>query len=175
MTSAYLDIETSWAGEITVIGVYRPGIGTSQLVRPLADARALAELLEGAERLVTYNGSRFDLPVIHRRLGLRLLDGFAHSDLMLHCWRHQLKGGLKRVEATLGIQRDTEGIDGLAAMRLWEEHCAGSREALETLLRYNREDIENLEILEARLLELDERFPERKKALKRTLSRTIHG
>ena len=40
---------------------------------------------------------------------------------------------------------DIEGINGIQAMRLWERHRrTGDHEALETLLRYNREDCENL-------------------------------
>jgi uncharacterized protein len=71
---------------------------------------------------------------------------------MHDCWAKNLYGGLKKVEMTLGIHRDTEGMNGVDAMKLWEKHHrekdAG---ALEILLRYNREDIENLEILARKL------------------------
>ena len=86
--SAYLDIETSWAGQITVIGIYRPLRGTEQLVGRACSPETLRRALSGVERIVTYNGSRFDLPVIRRRLGVDLFRGFAHTDLMFHCWRH---------------------------------------------------------------------------------------
>jgi len=60
-----------------------------------------------------------------------------------------LRGGLKRIEQTLGLIRDPdlEGLDGWAAVRLWQAYCAGDTAALETLLRYNREDIVNLKPL----------------------------
>ena len=150
-SSAYLDIETSWSGDVTVVGVYRPGLDTRQLVRPRIDRRSLDEALEGASVLYTYNGSRFDLPVLKRRLGLDL-SAIPHVDLMYACWKKGLKGGLKRVEHVLGISRDTEGVDGLQAMALWERfERGGDREALDLLLRYNREDIVNLETLAHKL------------------------
>jgi uncharacterized protein YprB with RNaseH-like and TPR domain len=148
---AYLDIETSWQKKITVIGVYRPTRGTSQLVAPDISRRRLLDLLNGVRLIYTYNGGRFDLPVIDGHLGINLAEHFEHRDLMFDCWRNKLKGGLKAVEKRLGIHRDTEGIDGLAAMNLWSAHRKGNPEALEILLRYNREDVENLEILAGKL------------------------
>lgn len=149
---AFLDIETSWSRHITVIGVYRPLLGTKQLIWPDISTKSLRELLEGVKTLFTYNGSRFDLPVIKGHMGIDLSQELEHSDLMLDCWKNGLYGGLKRVEQILGIHRDTEGIDGLAAMNLWEQYRRqGDSEALEVLLRYNREDIENLEVLAAKL------------------------
>jgi uncharacterized protein YprB with RNaseH-like and TPR domain len=171
LSTAYLDIETSWSGELTVVGVYRPEIGTRQLVRPGISAQELRGLLDGVATLVTYNGSRFDLPVLQRKLGVSF-ESYEHRDLMFHCWRHELKGGLKKVEQALGLHRDTEGIDGLAAMRLWEAHVEGDAEALEVLLRYNREDIENLETVQAKLEQLDKLYPERVKRMRRKVA---HG
>ncbi len=149
---AYLDIETSWSRHITVIGVYRPSCGIRQLVWPKITPPALLDLLEGTRTLFTYNGSRFDLPVIEIHLGLDLAECLNHRDLMHDCWQNGLYGGLKRVEQILGIHRDTEGIDGLAAMNLWERYKKyRDEEALEVLLRYNQEDVENLEILARKL------------------------
>ncbi len=150
--AAYLDIETSYAGEITVIGLFRPRWGTRQLVGPEATARNLLEALREVELIKTYNGARFDLPVIKRRLGLDLKTLFAHQDLMYFCWRLSLKGGLKAVERQLGLRRQSEGVDGLEAMRLWSEwQMRGDAAALRKLLLYNREDIELLAEVESRL------------------------
>src|SRR4030043_202311 len=83
---AYLDIETSFGGEITVIGIFCPPGRMIQLV----------------------------------------------------------------VEEHLGIERVSQGIDGLAAMRLWEQfRLYGDEKALSALLEYNREDVVNLCHLEA--------------------------
>ena len=147
MTFAYLDIETSWEKTITVIGIYRSGEGTTQLIAPDINRDNLLQALEGVDRLFTYNGTGFDLPVIERWLGINLRGHVPHRDLMYDCWKRKLKGGLKGVERTLGIHRDTEGVDGLQAMRLWAAYERGDREALELLLRYNKEDCVNLEEL----------------------------
>jgi len=60
-----------------------------------------------------------------------------------------LKGGLKGVERAVGIARpgDLAQLDGWDAVRLWREHLGGSPESLRTLVRYNTEDILNLEPL----------------------------
>ena len=154
---AYLDIETSFGGAITVVGLYAADRGIIQLVGRTVSDLAVWRALEGVETICTYNGSRFDLPMIRRRLGLDLAREFRSHDLMYDCWRHGLFGGLKRVEEQLGIARGSKGIDGWDAMRLWsrfEDGC--DEEALSMLLSYNRDDVLNLPVLEARLLEIEE-------------------
>lgn len=149
---AYLDIETTFEHTISVIGVYRPDRGTIQLVGGGVNDIALYNALQGVETIVTFNGTCFDLPVIRKRMYVDLKQEFAHSDLMYVCRRHGLRGGLKKIETVLGIGRETAGLSGWDAPRLWNrfEH-AGDRNALRTLLDYNREDVINLAVLEARL------------------------
>lgn len=151
MTLAFLDIETSWERTITIIGIYKSGQGTTQLIAPNITPALLVDAISDVQRVFTYNGTGFDLPVIERALGVRLTDYFPHRDLLYDCRKRKLKGGLKGVERLLGIHRDTEGVDGLQAMKLWAAHRAGNSEALELLLRYNKEDCENLEILASKL------------------------
>jgi uncharacterized protein YprB with RNaseH-like and TPR domain len=130
--------------------------GLIQLVGGMVSDVSVWRALEGVETICTYNGSRFDLPVIRRRLGLDLAKEFRSHDLMYDCWRHGLFGGLKRVEEQLGIARRSKGIDGWDAMRLWSRYeDGGDREALEILLAYNRDDVLNLPVLESRLSELE--------------------
>jgi len=156
---AYLDIETSFDGMITIVGLHAEDRGMIQLIGGKISDLALWRVLEGVKTICTYNGSRFDLPVIRRRLGLDLSKEFRSHDLMYDCWRLGLFGGLKRVEEQLGISRRSKGIDGFEAMRLWSRYEDGSdEEALETLLTYNRDDVLNLPVLEARLLELEGRY-----------------
>lgn len=156
--SVYLDIETSYEGTITIIGLYVPRQGTRQLVGKEISAVALLEALGDAEVIKTYNGDRFDLPVIRQRLGVDLKTLFRHVDIMYRCWRQNLKGGLKAVERQLGLERQTQGVDGLQAMALWAEWTTrGRRESLERLLLYNREDVELLEQVENRLDKLESR------------------
>jgi uncharacterized protein YprB with RNaseH-like and TPR domain len=152
---AYLDIETSYGGEITVVGIFRPPDELTQIVHPDISVDSVLEALDGAREVITYWGHRFDLPVINRRLGLNLRDIFESRDLADHCHRHGLYGGLKVIEQVLGIARQSDGITGTDAMRLWEAWCLGDREALKVLLRYNEDDVVNLYLLEKELLELD--------------------
>lgn len=146
---AYLDIETSFEGPITIIGVYAEERGLVQLVGGDVTDVGLMRALRGVGTICTYNGSRFDLPVIQRRLGVDLGRAFGSEDLMHRCWRVGLKGGLKRIEEQLGIPRRSKGIDGAMAMRLWRAYdTLGDREALAALLEYNREDVMNLVLLD---------------------------
>ena len=48
MTLAFLDIETSWQRTITIIGIYRPGSGTTQLVAPNIRSAARFKRASGA-------------------------------------------------------------------------------------------------------------------------------
>src|SRR5574337_750128 len=155
---AYLDIETSFEGAITVMGLYTTDRGLVQLIGAKISDVTVWQALEGVQTICTYNGSRFDLPVIRRRLGLDLCAAFQSHDLMYTCWRHGLFGGLKRVEEQLGIPRCSKGIDGMEAMRLWSRYeDGGDEKALQTLLTYNRENVLNLPVLEARLQDLEGR------------------
>jgi len=146
---AYLDIETSFTGRITVVGIYLPGMEIVQLVGDEITHESLMDALSPASAIVTYNGNRFDLPVIKRRVGLDLRSRFTSCDLMYECWRRGLYGGLKGVENQLGISRETKGITGRDAPVLWERYVRkGDPEAQEILLQYNRDDVMNLAILE---------------------------
>lgn len=149
---AYLDIETAYSGEITVVGIYRTGLGLVQLVGPAITPQRLAKLLHQVQCLYTYCGSRFDLPVIRARTGVEVAGLCPCHDLMYDCWASGLYGGLKRVEAQLGRRRATLGLDGRDAMRLWSRYVRHSDlEALQTLLLYNRDDVMVLPWLEHRL------------------------
>jgi uncharacterized protein YprB with RNaseH-like and TPR domain len=157
---AYLDIETTFEGTISVIGMYRPDIGTIQLIGGGVRDLALYEALDGVQTLVTFNGSSFDLPIIRRRLFADLKRDFEHCDLLYICRRRGLRGGLKRVETMLGIVRATAGITGWDAPRLWHRYeTTGDRAALQVLLDYNREDVVNLAVLEAHLGLIEQELP----------------
>ena len=157
---AYLDIETTGltpsSCDITVIGIHIWNNGSSrfiQLVGKDITERSILEALQGVSILYTYNGSRFDLPFIHSRLGINLAKVFTHIDLMYHCWRKNLYGGLKSVERQLGIERRLVGVDGYEAVRLWWRYVDSfDLNALDTLLEYNKEDVVNLRSLKERLI-----------------------
>jgi uncharacterized protein len=157
---AYLDIETTGLSpqqsEITVVGIYITGRDKEQFlqfVSPDINGDAILESMAGVEKLYTYNGRRFDLPFIHVRHGVNLETCFDHYDLMNRCWECNLYGGLKAVERSLGIGRQIKEVNGLEAVRLWWQYVNNyDREALKTLLEYNKEDVINLKTLREKLL-----------------------
>ena len=149
---AYLDIETSFNGEITVIGIYYSDGRLIQLIGDEINRDNLLNSINNAKTIVTYNGSRFDLPVIRNKLGVDLTKYYNCYDLMYDCWKCNLYGGFKSVEEQLGIGRDSKGIDAWEAMRLWENYRKyNDHQALGTLLQYNRDDVINLVTLEKKL------------------------
>ena len=156
---AYLDIETTGlapeSSEITVIGIYLFNGCQNKFIQLIGDRitrQAILDPLEKAKTIYTYNGSKFDLPFIHRRVGVDLAATYDHCDLMLECWRNCLYGGLKSVERQLNIPRTLKDMDGLQAIRLWWRYVNDYDEkALNTLLQYNKEDVINLKHLKDRL------------------------
>jgi len=149
----YLDIETTGAavGEstITVIGLH-----DGESPRVYVQGQNLARFVEDIEEftlLVTYNGKQFDLPVIRRELNIPLEQ--AHIDLRYPLAALGYKGGLKKIERSVGLEREgpLSLLDGWSAVWLWHYHQQGVPGALETLLRYNLEDVVHLPTLLARV------------------------
>jgi len=142
-----LDIETTglyWgANVITVIGLY-DGCQYRAFVRG-RDLHLFPEAVRRYRLVITYNGQRFDLPFIEAEMG-PVLSGLAHLDLMYVLRRLGLRGGLKRVEQVTGLARPSalQGLSGYHALVLWRLHRSGHRGALDTLVRYNAEDVVGL-------------------------------
>ena len=145
--TAFLDIETTglspFEGIVTVTSVHGQG-----KVRSFVAGEDLEELPAYLRRfgvLVTFNGSRFDVPFLQATFP-QLVPPPAHIDLRFLLYRLGLSGGLKRIELTLGLgdRNGVEGVDGLQAVRLWHEYRRGNAAALERLVRYNRADTSNL-------------------------------
>ncbi len=147
--AVFLDIETNgYYGGITVIGLY-DGDDTKTFIRGYNLDRSLLEKeLEKHKLVVTFNGSSFDLPVIERFFGLRVHK--PHVDLRHVCARVGLTGGLKSIEKQVGIRRaeEVEGVSGSDAVYLWEQFkSTKDTDYLNTLVKYNEEDIVNLKPL----------------------------
>ncbi len=146
----FLDIETTgishaW-NDVTVIGAY-DGRETKVFVkgRNLWDFPGYARKYS---MLVTYNGRQFDVPFLKAKFsGLKL--PAAHIDLRFVTHRLGLTGGLKEVERRLGLDREGElrDVDGFMAVKLWHEYRRGNRAALDTLIRYNLEDVVGLKAI----------------------------
>lgn len=146
----YLDIETTGLDigrdAVTVVGLY-DGRKKRSFVKGV-NLEDLPAALEEIRLLVTFNGSRFDVPFLRRAFPRMRLDQL-HLDLMDPLHRLGFWGGLKRIERRLGIERsdETAGMSGFDAVHLWAEYEAGDDDALDTLVAYNREDVVNLEPL----------------------------
>jgi len=160
---AYLDIETTGLypheSSITVIGIYFCNGAESKLVQLYDEkltCKNLLSVMEGTEQMFTYNGSRFDVPFIRTHFGPDLDLMHPHIDLMYKCWSFNLRGGFKKVLRQLGISRETEGMNGLDAIWLWQQYKhSNNRAALNQLLRYNRDDIVNLKDLREALAAIE--------------------
>lgn len=160
MPDAYIDIETTGlspgSSSITVVGIYLVDSATEQLVQLVGSEitpAGITEVVHGVETIYTFNGHRFDLPFIKQSTGVELHRYCRrHRDLMFDCWHNNLYGGLKKVEMLLGIGRQIQGVSGREAVALWFRFVEyGDFEALDTLLKYNAEDVKNLKALREKL------------------------
>lgn len=146
----YLDIETNGSrgpGAVTVVGLY-DGADFKCLIRD-KDLHHLQELLSKYQMVVTFHGYGFDIPVLKNEFSGIVFPPI-HLDLCPTLRQIGLKGGLKKIEEQLGLNRsqDTTGLTGYDAVRLWRSYLySGNQRALDTLVAYNKEDVVNLEVL----------------------------
>jgi uncharacterized protein YprB with RNaseH-like and TPR domain len=144
--AAYLDIETTglnWSGDlITLVGL-SDGRRFRTYVRGV-DLDELPADLRRHKVLVTFNGTHFDLPIL--RNAFPTLPPMLHIDLQYPLRRLGHRGGLKRIERRLGLERpdDVRGYTGSDAVKLWRRYERGDEEGLDALIEYNRQDVENL-------------------------------
>lgn len=148
----YLDIETDSFGQITVVGLYGRGQFTALVRGESLDRRRLFDEFLHYDLLVTFCGGTFDLPKLLASYPSLPLD-HPHIDLCFLGKRLGYRGGLKAIEAQLGISRAStvQGLDGSDAVVLWNRwrHRRDS-DARERLVAYNRADCVNLEPLAER-------------------------
>ena len=147
--AVYMDIETSGldrnAGIITTIALY-----DGRHVSYYINGRNLGDFEQDIQKfklIVTFNGKNFDIPFIEKFFGIRLNQ--AHIDLRYVLASLGYKGGLKKCEARLGLERgELAGVDGFFAVLLWDEYQQNQNpKALDTLLSYNIQDTVTLETL----------------------------
>jgi uncharacterized protein YprB with RNaseH-like and TPR domain len=156
--ACFLDIETTglsaYSSDVTTVCLHGKKGTKSYISGDNMDE--LQEDLQEYKYIVTFNGARFDLPFLTQSLEIQF--SHIHLDLMYPLKRLGHSGGLKNIEKNLGMSRDTEGVTGYDAVRLWHAYkndrtveVAGRRvkgtDALDLLVEYNREDTVNLEAL----------------------------
>jgi len=149
--AAYFDIETTGLDfthdTITTIALY-----DGSEIKWYVQGQNLEDFKHDIQRyklLITYNGSRFDVPFIERFFNIKLDQ--AQIDLCFVLRALGFRGGLKKCERTLGIERPgMMDVDGYTAILLWHDYKrTGNPKVLETLLAYNICDAINLEALMA--------------------------
>ncbi len=145
----YVDIETTglsrWSDQITVLGIYD---GKTPFLyvngKNLHEAKAK---LQEFDIVVTFNGKQFDMPFIEHHFACTY--DVVHLDLRYMLKELGYHGGLKKIERELGLVRDAsvQHVDGFEAVRLWHRYQRGHQESLQKLLKYNEEDVVNLQAL----------------------------
>ncbi|PSQ15208.1 exonuclease [Halobacteriales archaeon QS_8_69_26] len=145
--ACFFDIETTglskYRDEVTTVSLHRDGETTTLVRGRDLTAERLRREFADASLLVSFNGARFDVPFLEANYDLTVET--PHLDVMYPCKKAGFSGGLGEVERALGIDRARPDISGEDAVRLWYQYeRGGDRDALETLVSYNREDAENL-------------------------------
>ncbi len=145
-----LDIETNGlpsdrGGYVTLVGIYNGQEYKCFIKGENLTADALNEALFQYKYLITFYGSVFDMPFL-KSYFRSLRFSIPHFDLCFGAKRIGLKGGLKKIEQYLGIERHegVRGMDGYDAVLLWQEAESGNSKAMDLLILYNREDTVNL-------------------------------
>lgn len=154
--TAFLDIETTGLSSryhnLTLIGVCVDGEYRYAMQGQSTDL--LNTLLESADCLVTFNGTRFDLPFLRRHVpDLHIPE--VHIDLLYLARRYGYKGGQKAIEKALGFSRPDsfENTGGESAPALWYRYMYGDNEAGRHLVVYNYLDIVGMHFILDKVLE----------------------
>lgn len=171
--AAFVDVETTGLAGGTGTYVFLVGIGTfeedsfrlrqfflAELGSEAAMLAAVAELLAGCRALVSFNGRRFDVPLLETRLTLSRLpppaSGLPHLDLLYparRLYRRRLPSCrlASLEEALLGMEREDD-VPGWAIPTLYFDYVRGGRAGpLRAVFRHNALDILSLVALLAHL------------------------
>ncbi len=140
----FLDIETTGLSrtmdEMTSLVWYFRG-SWHKWIREVDHPDAFLKDWSASEMLCTYNGKCFDEPFLCKTFDVPRHP--YHHDLRYSLARLGIKGGLKPISASQGIESPLgiSELDGCHAVLLWNLHQQGSKHALDCLLAYNANDV----------------------------------
>ena len=131
---------------VTMVGLY-----DGRKYELFVDGENLQDLPKRLQKfpvVITFNGSGFDL----RFLKLAFPDFKLppiHIDLRWVTRKLGMRGGLKEIEAKLGLRRaaEVEDLTGYDATVLWAKYLRGDAAALRSLVQYNTEDVVHLKAI----------------------------
>jgi uncharacterized protein YprB with RNaseH-like and TPR domain/predicted nuclease with RNAse H fold len=146
----YLDIETTGLSTVfdtvTMVGLYD---GRNYKVFIEGDnLQDFPAHLRDYSVVITFNGAGFDLRFLKLAFPQLELPPI-HIDLRWVTRRLGMKGGLKSIEAELGLNRaqSVEDLTGHDATVLWAQYLRGETSALDRLIQYNTEDVVHLKAI----------------------------
>jgi uncharacterized protein YprB with RNaseH-like and TPR domain len=147
--TAFIDIETTgldkYTNTVTTVAV--TDHETTRVFIKDQDLYELPTYLKQYNHLVTFNGRQFDIPFLEHNFSTLEIDHI-HTDLRFTLKDLGHTGGLKQIEAELGVSRDLDGVDGREAVKLWHQYdMHDDEDALDRLVHYNKEDTKNLKDL----------------------------
>ena len=164
--AAFVDVETTGLAGGTGTYAFLVGIGTfedrsfhlrqfflAHLSGEAAMLAAVSRVLGGSQVIISFNGRRFDLPLLETRFTLSRLPltwlDLPHLDLLYparRLYRQRLSSCRLAVleEALLGVQREDD-LPGWAVPAVYFDYVrVGSAETLPTVFRHNSLDILSL-------------------------------
>ena len=146
----YLDIETTGLSSVfdtvTMVGLY-----DGRTYKVFVDGDNLQEFpahLCDYSIVITFNGAGFDLRFLKLAFPDLALPPI-HIDLRWVTRKLGMHGGLKSIEAELGLKRNAsvDDLTGYDATVLWAQYLRGEKNALEKLIQYNTEDVVHLKAI----------------------------
>ena len=160
MTKMFLDIETSGLSPINnhviIIGVLTENT-FKQFIENVNLKQNIIDLYireNDITEIIGYNHIAFDnkFLVFNKYVSQKNINELKQTDLMKQCHTFNLKGGLKKVEEILGIERKYDVLNYFQQQALWKKWTDNNdHDALDRLLKYNEEDVLNLPIVEEKL------------------------
>jgi uncharacterized protein YprB with RNaseH-like and TPR domain len=155
----FLDIECSNLsadiGQIVAVGIIKDNKKEIRFVESLEDEKEvlnwLKKELEGCDLIVTWYGSKFDIPFVVTRaiingIDLSKLLKIPSLDVCEFCKKNLLfsKNNLSDISKVLGIPKDRE-IGGKDVLKLYLKAIRGDKKAKEEIVKHCLDDLEALE------------------------------